>query len=261
MNLTFVAALAAIALLMGMLVMHEAGRRIGLARQRRGALEDGAAANAVGAAVFGLLGLLLAFTFSGAASRFEARRHLVTTEANAIGTAYLRIDVLPTDAQPALRRLFRDYLEVRITAHHDEGDASATAKIASDTASLQQQVWTLAVAASGRPEVPTSARQLLLPALNEMIDITTTRIAASQNHPPTVIIALLAGLCLLGALIVGHSTAAGPRRAWFYPLVFSATMALTFYVVIDLEYPRQGLIRVDSVDKTLSDMRTAIRAD
>jgi len=259
MMLTLVAALAALGLFGGMLAMHEAGRRIGRARQDRGVREDGAAASAVGAAVFGLLGLLLAFTFSGAASRFEARRHLITTEANAIGTAYLRLDVLPPDAQPALRALFRDYLELRISAHRDEGDASAAASVAADTASSQGRIWRAAVAASGRPEMPTSARQLLLPALNEMFDITTTRVAAAENHPPTVILTLLVGLCLLGALVVGYAAATAPLRAWFYPVVFASTMALTLYVVIDLEYPRQGLIRVDAADRVLTALRPAIR--
>ena len=211
-------------------------------------------------AALAAVGLLLAFTFSGAASRFEARRHLITTEANAIGTAYLRIDLLPADAQPGLRKLFRDYLKLRIVAHRDEGEARATALLA-DTASLQKRIWDAAIAASGRAELPPSVRQLVVPALNEMIDITTTRAVAAQNHPPTVIFGLLVGLCLLSALVVGHSSVTDSRGTWFYPAVLSATMALTLYVVIDLEYPRQGLIRVDDADRTLSDMRTAIRAD
>ena len=261
MTLTLVATLAAAGLLAGMLAFHEAGRRLGHSRLRRGLQEDSAAANAVGAAVFGLLGLLLAFTFSGAASRFEARRHLITTEANAIGTAYLRLDLLPVDAQPGLRRLFHDYLELRILSHRDEGDARATAILATDTASTQKRIWDAAISASGRADAVPSARLLVVPALNDMIDITTTRAVAVENHPPVVILGLLVGLCLLSALVVGHSAATGPRRTWFYPVVLSATMALTLYVVIDLEYPRQGLIRVDGADKVLSDMRPAIRAN
>jgi hypothetical protein len=259
MALTFVAMLLSVGLLAAMLAIHEVGRRLGHSRNRRGLKDDGATASAVGAAVFALLGLLLAFTFSGAASRFEARRHLITTEANAIGTAYLRLDLLPADAQPALRRLFRDYLELRILASRERGDANAAAIVAADALSLQKRIWAAAVAASGRAEVPPAVRQLVVPALNDMIDISTTRAAAAENHPPVVIPALLVGLCLLSALIVGHSAATGSRNSWFYPVVFSATMALTLYVVIDLEYPRQGLIRVDAADKTLSDLRPALR--
>jgi hypothetical protein len=259
MTLALSAMAAALALLLGMLGMHLLGRRVGQARLRRDAASAELGSGAVEAAVFGLLGLLLAFTFSGAASRFEARRHLVTEEANDIGTAYLRLDVLPADAQPALRQLFRDYLEVRIDAHRHGDDLAAKEARLAETARLQRQIWDAAAAAAGRPEMPTSARQLLLPALNEMIDITTTRAVATQNHPPTVIFALLFGLCLLGAALVGHSTAAATRRVWFHPVIFAATMALTLYVVIDLEYPRRGLIRVDAADQVLIDLRGAMQ--
>ena len=91
-----------------------------------------------------------------------------------------------------------------------------------------------------------------------MIDITTTRSVATVNHPPPIILGLLVGLCLLGSALIGHSAAAASRRGWFYPGVFAVTMALTFYVVIDLEYPRQGLIRIDDADKTLSALRATI---
>ena len=65
---------------------------------------------AVEAAIFGLMGLMIAFTFSGAANRYELRRQMTVDEANAIGTAYLRLDLLPAQAQPALREKFRRYL-------------------------------------------------------------------------------------------------------------------------------------------------------
>jgi hypothetical protein len=101
-------------LLLAMLMLHEIGRRVGI---RRLALDPEGAREGhvvVDTAVFGLLGLLMAFTFSGAATRFEGRRHLIVEEANDIGTAYLRIDVLPAAAQPALREPFRQYLDSRL---------------------------------------------------------------------------------------------------------------------------------------------------
>ena len=90
----------------GMLVVTEVGRRIGVAHVARDPEGLPKGVGAAEAAVFALLGLLLAFSFSGAASRFEARRHLITTKTNAIGTAYLRIDMLPKDAQLRLREMF-----------------------------------------------------------------------------------------------------------------------------------------------------------
>jgi hypothetical protein len=111
--------LLAVGLFAGMLLMLEAGRRMGLRRIAKGA--DVAAGAALNASVFGLLGLLVAFTFSGAASRFETRRQLIVDETNAIGTAYLRLDLMPASSQPALREKFKQYVDLRLAAYtnHD----------------------------------------------------------------------------------------------------------------------------------------------
>jgi hypothetical protein len=94
-----------------MLLFLEIGRRIGIQRRRKypGTAEEGV--GAVDGAVFTLLGLIIAFTFSGASSRFDTRRLLIVEETNDIGTAYLRLDLLPANAHPALRERFRRYLD------------------------------------------------------------------------------------------------------------------------------------------------------
>lgn len=107
MNHALISLLIASALFFGMMLFLETGRRIGVRRRAQDPEGAGAGTGAVEGAVFALLGLLVAFTFSGAASRFDARRALVAEEANAIGTAYLRVDLVPANAQPALRDLFR----------------------------------------------------------------------------------------------------------------------------------------------------------
>jgi hypothetical protein len=257
-NLVFAAVITATALFLGMLLLFDIGRSIGIARLAR---DPGGVANGAGsieAAVFGLLGLLLAFTFSGAASRFEERRHLITEEANAIGTAYLRIDLLPADVQPQLRDLFRRYVDTRLQASRDADDASATRAVIATSTQLQRQIWEKSVAASRQPELPNSVATLVIPALNQMIDITTTRAVARQNHPPTVIYLLLAGLSLLSALLAGYVMSDTKVRSWFYMLIISGTISLTFYVIIDLEFPRLGLIHIDAADQTLVDLKSSM---
>jgi hypothetical protein len=106
-------------LFVGVLVFLEAGRRIGRRRIASGGAETGF--GAVESAVFGLMGLLIAFTFSGAAARFDGRRDLVTREANAIGTAWLRIDLVPAEAQAKLRDLFRRYMDSRLATYRNTG--------------------------------------------------------------------------------------------------------------------------------------------
>ena len=127
MSPTLIAVVLVPVLFLGMLAMNEAGRRIGLARIARDPSGLSSGGGAAEAAVFGLLGLLIAFTFSGAAERFQARKQLITQEANAIGTAYLRLDLVAAGAQPEMRDLLRRYLEVRIKTYSDVSDVEATA--------------------------------------------------------------------------------------------------------------------------------------
>src|SRR4051795_13257952 len=113
-TLSFVAVLIFVIIFASILIMLHVGRRIGV--HRRAVDPEGAAAGlgAIEAAVFGLMGLLIAFTFSGAASRFDARRQLIVEESNTIRTAYLRIDLLPGHSQPILRDEFRQYVDARV---------------------------------------------------------------------------------------------------------------------------------------------------
>ena len=98
----------------------------------------------------------------------------------------------------------------------------------------------------------------MLPALNEMIDITTTRAVAAQSHPPGIIYAMLVVLMLVSALLAGNRMADGPR-SWVHMLAFAVTMALSLYVIVDLEFPRLGFIRLDAWDQLLVDVRASMK--
>jgi hypothetical protein len=256
MEFTPTALLLAFALLAAMLVCIEAGHRIG----RRRAAEAGDAAPAgfgvVEGAVFALLGLLIAFTFSGALSRFDERRQLIVDEANAIGTAYLRIDLLPGDAQPALREKFRNYLDARLAVYRAVPDMKAVEAELARANAIQQEIWRQSLE---RAPAGPSATMLLLPALNEMFDIATTRTMAVRMHPPTVVFALLFGFALLGAVLAGNAMATVPGRHWLHSAAFAFALAGAVYVIIDMEYPRLGFIRVDSFDQVLIDLRQSMR--
>jgi hypothetical protein len=254
-----IVALFAASLFLGMLLFAEAGRRIGTARLARD--PDGLAkgAGAAETAVFALMGLIIAFTFSGAASRFEDRRHLIREEANAIGTAYLRVDLVPAEAQPELRELFRRYVDVRVATYRNVEDVAGTAAKLAEGAALQLEIWSKAVAACRRPDAAANAPMLLLPALNEMIDITTTRVAATRNHPPAVVFLLLGGLILVGALLLGYDSSPNKDRSWLHIVVFAAILSLAVYVIVDLEFPRMGLIRVHGADQLLMELRKGMQ--
>ena len=109
--------------------------------------QGSAESTAIEGAIFALFGLLLAFTFSGAAARYDTHRELMVEETNAIGTAYLRLDLLPPAAQPALRQLFRDYATSRLHLYDAVAD-----EVSPVTEHLQREIWQQSVAAASRPE-------------------------------------------------------------------------------------------------------------
>jgi hypothetical protein len=240
----------------GMLVLIETGRRVGRRRIAQDPTGATAGFGTIEAAVFGLMGLLIAFTFSGAAARFDARRQLILEEANDIGTAYLRLDLVPSAAQPALRDAFRQYVDARLAVSRVGPDSAAAAIPMARAAQLQREIWSQAVVATR--DAP-QASLLLLPALNAMFDITATRAVAVRTHPPTIIFALMAALALLCALFAGYGMAAERHRSWAHIIGFAAIVMLTVYVIIDLENPRVGLIRIDAYDQLLSQVRQTMR--
>jgi hypothetical protein len=246
-------------LFVGMLTLLEIGRRVGNRRLQNDAEGARAGTGTVEGAVFALLGLLIAFTFSGAASRFDERRNLIVEETNDIGTAYLRLDLLPTSAQPALRDLFRRYVDSRLETYRKMPDLEAVKAELARSIVLQGEIWTQAVAAGRLENAPPPATMLLLPALNQMIDITTTRTMTTQMHPPKVIFAMLFGLALVGALLAGYGMAGGKSRNWLHMIGFAAVMAVVVYVILDIEFPRLGLIRVDAFDQALVDLRASMK--
>lgn len=108
------------------------------------------------------------------------------------------------------------------------------------------------------PGASPDAGKLLLPSLNDMIDITTTRLMATMQHPPKVIFLLLGVMCLLGALLAGYSMSGGKSRNLLHMIIFALVMTLTVYIILDLEYPRLGLIRVDDADIVLIELRKSM---
>jgi hypothetical protein len=245
-------------LLIGMLVFIEVGFHIG--RRRRTRHSDSSLENvgAVDAAVFGLLGLTLAFTFSGASDRLAVRRAQIVQEANAIGTAYLRADLLPPSEQPPIRALFRQYLELRIEVFDKFLNRTVSNAALVKSNQIQAEIWSRSVAACQKSPTP-AACMLVLPALNEMIDITTTRTMATLTHAPLIIIGLLVMLSFLGAMLSGYTMSLQARRNPLHMILFALAISSTVYVVLDLEYPRAGLINLTAMDQAIVGLRESMK--
>lgn len=251
---------AAVAVLAALLAgFMELGFRIGRrARAREGGVIDGGL-GVIEGAVFALLGLLIAFTFSGAADRFDARRAMIAEEANAIGTAWLRLDLLPPREREALRENFRAYLDERIEATR-RGDADPGAFGAeARTQALQEGLWAQAVVAVEASDHPALATNVLGP-INAMIDITTTRRMERMMHPHPVVFIALVLTAVLSALLAGHARGLVGGRSPLHAAVFVLVIGGTVYAILELEYPRFGVVRIDSADIVLLELRESMAA-
>ncbi|UVJ43708.1 DUF4239 domain-containing protein [Pseudomonas sp. LS1212] len=247
----------ALVIFAAIVVLLEVGRRIG---ERQLSLDPVGARTGIGAiegAVFGLLALLIAFTFSGAASRLDDRRTLITEEVNAIGTAWLRLDLLPPANQPALRQLMRDYVDARIAFYQGLTDKQTAAQENARAMAAQLNIWKQTVAAVQQMPSPPLGISVLQ-ALNEMIDITTTRSVALKTHPPLIIYLMLLALMLVSALLIGFGMAGSARRNWLHGTGYALVMVSVMYVILDFEFPRLGIIRVDQFDQIMLNQRKSM---
>jgi len=211
------------------------------------------------AAVFALLGLLIAFTFSGALQRFDTRRVQVVQEANSIGTAWSHLDLLPATAQPKLRDTFRAYVDARIATYRALPDVEKSKAALALSKELQGDVWQLAVAATQRKDATQAATIVLMPQLQDMFSLATARVAATQIHPPTVIYEMLIALALVAALLAGYQAAGERGYDWIHKIAFAGIVAATVYLILDIEYPRLGFIRIDAIDQVLVDLRAGMK--
>ena len=124
---------------------------------------------------------------------------------------------------------------------------------------MQGEIWTQAVAGSRLQDAHPDAAKLLLPGLNAMIDMTTTRTMAAHMHPPTIIFAMLCALALVAALLAGHGMAGSTARSWFHMVGFAVVIAAAVYVILDLEFPRLGLIQVQAFDQALVELLESMK--
>lgn len=212
---------------------------------------------AIEAAVFGLLGLLVAFNFAGAYSRYETRRQIIVNEANAISTAFLRLDLLEPKVRSLVQQKFFEYLDLRISFFPKLINSNEVIKNLNETEELQQSIWHLVID-NTRDENLHTTRMLLLPTLNEMFDIVTTRTIAVQTHTSTWIFFLFFCIIIICSILSGMSMARSGQFYWSYMILFAAVTTITVYVILDLEYPRWGLIRLDFAQQALVNLKKSM---
>jgi hypothetical protein len=248
-----------VGLLIGMMICLEIGRRIGTWGKSSKPNKKPIGSSTIENAVFALFGLIIAFTFSGAASRFEARRHLVVEEANHLGTAWSRLDLLPAASQPSIKEHFRSYLDKRLETYSNLSNLDATRKALLESERLQGVLWKEAHTACAEKGDPATT-SLVLASLNDVFDIATTRTTATQVHPPLIIFQLLFLLGLSSALLAGCGMSESKKRSWLHIIGFAIVISASVYVTLELEFPRLGLIQVNGADFLLIELQTTINA-
>jgi hypothetical protein len=207
--------------------------------------------------VLALMGLVLAFTFSNAAGRLAASRKTILDEANAIETAWYRLDLADPQFQPRLRELMLQYVDARVHGYGAPalGDYRERAKASSH---LLKQLWALAVEATPASRPPD--RMLLLTALNDVSDGASAWTLSVSTHLPPAILAFLFLTVLIGSLLIGTMLSAAGSRHWFYRAVIAVVLSSVVYVIVDMEYPRLGAFNLlKNADSLLVDFRQSIR--
>ena len=254
---TLLTLLITIGLFAAMLLAIEIGRRLGVRLEANRGPDSRVGVGVVDGSVYALLGLLIGFMFSGAAGRYDERRHLVADEVNAAGTAWLRIDLLPDEQQAPLRESFRNYLDQLLAWYQEKPGAATMFEQPPGLVRSQNELWSRAAAAcltaGGEP-----ARMLLLPAMNELFDTVDKERMARRMHPPVIIFVMLGISALASAVFAGYGMASGTARNWIYMIGIAATVAIAVYVILELEYPRMGLFRIEGMDQALAELRVTM---
>ena len=223
-----------------LVLAHEVGFRVARRRGARADEGERSETSTLQGGMLGLLGLLLAFTFAIASQRFDTRKQLVLDEANAIGTAYLRATAVPGGEEVA--DLLRRYVDVRLEGAASAGNPHGFRRAVTESERLHAAMWSRA-AALARAN-PDPLRTLLLPALNEVIDLHEKRLTAMRNHVPTIILVLLLMVSVLTMASLGHAAGVSGGRSMSTALTFAMLVTLVIMVVVDLDRPERGLIRV-----------------
>jgi len=234
------------------LLSVELGYRLARYLQRDSQVEKEAPVGGMVGATLALLALMLAFTFGLAGSRFEDRRQVVLSEANAIGTAYLRAGLLPEPMRTETQQLFREYVDVRLEGVKPDKLSYAITK----SEELQNRLWWQAVAASEKDRSPITA--LFVQSLNEVIDLHAVRmLAALRSRVPAPIWIVLFLLSFLSMAMMGYHEALTNSKRSIAVLALILGFSSVLFLIVDLDRPRQGTLQVSQ--QAMIDLRNSMK--
>jgi hypothetical protein len=240
-------------LFVGMIAMVGLGRIAGKIWRKEDPEPRGGVNSLLGA-LFALFGFILAFTFGMSGNRYETVRNVTVQEANDIGTAVLRADLYPDSVRYAFRSDFKNYLEARIAYYNNVADSVLFMKAKSDGEKAANALWTRAMQQSKLPNmlIPSNS---MIPALNAMFDIATTREVTLIARVPDVIVYMLFILALASSFIAGFTSASIRHKDWIVITGFALLSSMIIYITLDLGRPMRGIIKAEMGQQAILDLR------
>ena len=202
----------------------------------------------------GLLFFLLAFTFGMSGSRYDARRQIVVEEANDIGTAILRADLYPDSIRQLFRNDFKAYVEARVSYYEVGADVQGVMDAHTLSQAISERLWIRACSLAKDP-ANLAATQQMIPALNTMIDVTTSRLAGEKAKVPESILIMLFFIALISAFYGGYTAGRKGSIDWLVEIGFCLLVCLVVLFTLDLDRPRRGFVTMDGPHQTILELR------
>lgn len=237
--------LIAVTLFIAIVIFNEIGFRAGRFIQGRTDSEVKTLTGSIQGSILGLLALLLGFTFSMSMQRYDNRSMALIDEANTIGTAILRVELLPQEYKKQANELFKEYVDLRVAIGQlDLTKRAQRNDYNNKIANLQRQLWSLAIAATNVDPRPVTTGAFVK-SLNDVIDSQGKRNALLQMHVPEVVLILLFIVFISSGGIMGYSAGLSGKRMIVPIVLVSLLITLIVFIIIDLDRPKRGLIQVD----------------
>lgn len=233
--------LVATGLIAGVVVAHEIGFELGLLKRTADEPFDRQIA-LVRTSTAALVAFLIAFAFSGAATRFTNRVDFIVKEANALGTAYLRADAIADPHRSQLKAAVREYSADRVALLSREG-RDQIEPLLSKVSGLHERMWRSAITATQDNAV---LMAVVLPPINEVIDLHSIHLAMARRHLPIPIMAVLLVTAAINVGIIGFGNGRIGRRFWLLDAVYGTVLAAALWMTIDMDYPGGGMIRLSN---------------
>lgn len=209
------------------------------------------------AAIFGLIALILGFSFAFASDRYEARRALVVDESVVAGRTYTRADFLPAAERAQFRRALHDYVAARLDVYDFVTNTGEEDQSQARSQALFAGMWTIALRAAQR-DPRNNLTTALAADTTELSDLADQQKAALENHVPTAIIGLVLFCTVAGAMLLGVTFGRVKRPNVVLSIVFCLLCAATVFTIVDLDNGKRGFIRLETapLQDTLSSMRS-----